>query len=173
MNSGAFGLPAQRVGLVPLGTKSALGAFVQWKNVPPGVRRLNLLLNRVSGSAAAQFRLSVSPHDTILSASYLEVHTNLAAATIASAQETVGFIVGNVAAGADAVVGLLTLMRDDFNNWVLFGGTNQFNLPGNWISIGASPIIAQDIKMLDIRPTAGVFDGGTFSLFAEFDAPTT
>lgn len=174
MNPGAYGQPAQRVGIIPLGMKNALGAVVSWKNVPPGTRRITFMLNRVSTTAGGQLSIRLIKNDTSIAANYQSTAStvgNANSTTVTNA--TTEMLFGGASSGATSVTGRVTLMRNDKGDWILESVISRSgDLAGvfSTASLLAGQSSAEELKGFEFRTDTGTFDAGDVSAYAELDA---
>lgn len=181
MNQGAFLLPGPQVGILNLGTRTLLGPGAKWRNIPANVRRLTLFLNRAQSSIATTspvLRLGIG--DTTFITNYDCSFSSFGAAAISSSQDTTAHIAGFFDATSTRCTSISTMVRDDFNNWILMSHAGRYGVNAGLQSLtslagdGAASLQLSprgEMRTLELLVNGGAaYTAGTAHLIAELDA---
>jgi len=136
--------------------------------IKPGVRRITLAFNGVSSNGTSAKLVQIGAGSFITSG-YKSSGGAIATASAGGSSSTAGFLVGNFSLAADEINGIMTLINNSGNDWVMafHGGSSAGNFAaasGGFLSLGA-PL--ERIRLITANGT-DTFDGGGVTVLEEF-----
>lgn len=172
MNPGLYGYPLQ-VPLRAIGTINLAGLVqCQW-TLPDNAARLSLVLYRVSVTVNATVYLRFGTSLLPVIVGYESVRANIANGISPGViSDTVGVQISAPVGGTGSISGIVTAMRSGLGEWSGFSATNKYAENINSFSAFSSPKLVGEAKVLTLITSAGTFDDGSATLYAEAAVPT-
>lgn len=128
--------------------------------IPSGVRRIVIDFRGVSSSATSRFAMTIG-NASLETTGYLSVAT-FVTATVGNNNSTADFLIVNSLSAADAIDGIITLIKaDDVSNlWVMSGLCGSSTGQATLQAVGSKAITGGELQRLAINLSAGNFDAG-------------
>jgi len=158
------------VGILVSGTAvaSTSGTSIDFTNLPAGIRRITVMLNTVSLSGTALYRIQLGVAGTPETSGYTCMLSSLSAAAVTSTNSTAGFeFYGGVA--TYSMSGAFRLTNITGNTWVIEGCASNTTTTGFNVVVAGGKSLAGVLNMVRITTTNGTdtFDAGSINILYE------
>lgn len=167
MNNGLFGFP-HSYPLKSLGSIELAGLTQAKWNLPLNIGRLSLVLYRASVTVNCTVFLRMSSSMTPVIVDYESVRANITnGASPGVASDTVGAPIAVPVGSTGSISGIVTLMKAAPGAWSGVNCTSKFAENILNVSAFSIPRFSGEPRMLSLIPTAGSYDAGIATLYAE------
>lgn len=157
-------------GVINSGTAvaSTSGTSIDFTGIPSGVKRITVMLNRVSGSGSSNFLVQLGTAGGITTSGYVGACGYTNATSAATSNYTTGIALTNAIAAADSQSGLLIICNVSGNIWSASG---SFALSANPnINFTASNVTLSGalttVRLTTVNGT-DTFDAGSINILYE------
>lgn len=141
------------------------GTSHSFTSIPAWVQKITLMFDACS-IASGNIEMEIGDSGGFEITGYVSTEVYIDA-TPAGASITDAFTIGQTVLSAPNVTGVLTLtLGDTSNTWFLFGALQNNGANETYLITGRKSLSAT-LDRLQIKSTAGAFDGGTFNIMLE------